>query len=302
MINISLENNSNLYEDFEEGLSFLKTIKEENYKYPDKITYFHLYSEIKNDKELMAVKSFFATQNLDKTKLILWSDYNIQNNHRIQPFKDLIDLRIYNPLELAKNTPLEENREQLLATDSKHYMSSGMLRFLALYKMGGVWFDMDMILLRNFLPILDQEFAYQWGGEKDFNNFGPCAALMNIQRESEHSKICIDELIKSPIIPNSVCRDHELLAKVYRRRKFTIFPSTFFNTEWLINKKYVGMGTEIEKGWFKPTEHSNKLFLEAFAWHWHNGGGTNNYEVQPLSKFDILTSLINDKLKQRGLV
>jgi len=302
MININLENNRDLYVDYEESLKFLQSLDESLYEYPSETTYFHLYSEIKNDLELMAVKSYFATQNLEKTQLILWSDYDVTKNERLKPFRDLINFKVYKPLELAKGTPLEGNNRQLLATDTRHYMMSGMLRFLATYVKGGIWYDMDMILLRDFVPILDQEFAYSWGGVLDFSGFGSCAALMGINKGSEHSGICLDEISRAPIRSNTVCRDRELLAGVYRRKPFTVFPTSFFNTEWMINQKYPGLANKFQTGWFNKNDYSEQLFPGAFAWHWHNGGGINKYVVQPGSKFHILVSIIDRKLKERNLV
>lgn len=299
MINISYETHPELYTDYIKALEFLKDIKEEHYDVPEHTVNFHLYTEIKNEKELLSVKSFFATQNLEYTTLILWSDWDIRDNKLLAPFKEYIDFRIYNPLELAKGTVLEGNTEQLMATDQLHYMMSGMLRFLAPYKMGGIWYDMDMVLLRNLVPVLDQEFAYMWGSETDFTGYGPCAAFMNIHEGSEHASLCLEEIARMPIIPNTVCRDHQLLAKIYQRRPFTVFPSAFFNTEWQINVKYLGKGTKIEQGWFNKTEYSDTLFLEAFSWHWHNSSHKRDL-IEPGCKFYNLNKHIDNMLSLKG--
>jgi hypothetical protein len=300
VINISFETRPELYTDYEKCLEFLRTIDDNDYIYPDQLVNFHLYSEVKNDKELLAVTSFFATQNIDKCRLILWSDYDVKDNARLAPFKSLIDFRVFDPIEEAKGTPLDSLTNVLCATDSRHYMISGLLRFLALYKYGGIWYDMDMVLIRDLKPILNQEFAYMWGSETDFYGFGPCAAFMGIQKGSQHATVCLDELIKAPIVPNSVSRDHEMLAKVYRRRPFTVFPSVFFNTEWQINVKHRGLGTAIEGGWFCKTEYSTCLFLEAFAWHWHNSS-KKDLVVEPGSKFHLLAERVDALLNKKGL-
>lgn len=306
MIDISLETYPELYTNYEKALEFLRNIKEEQYTYPQHTVNFHLYTEVQNEKELLSVKSFFATQNLEHTKLILWSDWDIRNNELLAPFKDYIDFRSYDPVRLARDTILEGNIKQLLAIDSLHYMMSGMLRFLALYKMGGIWFDMDMVLLRDLVPILDQEFAYMWGTETDFAGFGPCAAFMNIHEKSEHAALCLEEMAKAPIVPNTVCRDHELLAKVYRRRPFTVFPSAFFNTEWQMavfpDERRIpgtGLGTKVQEGWFSPNNYSNLLFPEAFSWHWHNSQ-YRDVVIKKGSKFDTMSQYIDNKLKERG--
>jgi hypothetical protein len=185
----------------------------------------------------------------------------------LQPFKDLIDFRVYDPVESARGTILEGRTQLLLAKDTKHYMMSGMLRFLALFKEGGFWVDMDMILLRDLVPTMDQEFAYQWGSETDFKGFGPCAAFMNIFSHSEHATICLEEIIKAPVRANTVSRDP--------------------------------LGDIVQNGWFKKTDHSTWLFPESFAWHWHNSS-SRNHTIEPGSKFDLLTKMMDTKLKERG--
>jgi len=50
-------------------LDLLSSIKDEDYEYPEEITNFHIYTEVKTDKELECIKSYFATQNLEKNKI-----------------------------------------------------------------------------------------------------------------------------------------------------------------------------------------------------------------------------------------
>ena len=310
MLDISLENNSELYKDYEESLSFLSSIKNDEYNYPKNITYFHIYSEIKNEKELLSIESYLATQNLEKTKLILWSDYDISDNKLIEPYKHLIELRIYDFKSESKGTILENNEYLANASDTKYYMKSGILRFLVTYKYGGIWLDMDMVLLRDFKPILDQEWAYMWGSEMNFYDFGPCAAIMNIHKESKHGELCLNEILNTQMVPDSTVLDHVLLAKVYSKNKFTIFPSAFFNTEWQMNTKWVdgiriydpnGIGTKTESGWFIQNEYSDSLFENAFSWHWHNST-YKSHKIQEGCKFSLLQNKMKGILKNKQII
>ena len=149
MINIDLTTHPNLYVDYRAGLDFLKDLDFSSEESSKEVTFFHIYSEVRTQKELECIKSFLATQNLEKCQLIVWSDYDIKDNPLIQPYKNYLDLRVWNPEDEAQGTPLE-NSVWLAADDSKHYMKSGILRFLAPYKYGGVWADMDMIFLNDF--------------------------------------------------------------------------------------------------------------------------------------------------------
>lgn len=296
---IDLDNRKNLavYEDYEKCLEYLRNIPD--IKRTSSVN-FHIYSEINDAKQLMSVKSFFATQDLEHSQLILWSDYDIQDKECLKPYASRITFKVFDPMEEAKGTVLEGNQDILLAKDSRHYMMSGLLRFLVLHKYGGVWYDHDMILLRDFSPLLEQEFAYCWGSHiYDFSVHGPCAALMHMFKDSDLTKICMEELLKAPIKANTVSRDCEMLAEVYKRKNFCVLPTAFFNIEWIINFKTPGHGTEIEQGWFNKTGTSDRLFLECFAWHWHAGGGVGyqNTPIQEGSKFDLLTKYIDAKLR-----
>jgi hypothetical protein len=305
MINISYEEHPDLYFDYRLGLNLLRSVKDEDYSYPDEVVNFHVYTEVKTEKELECIKSYLATQNLEKTKLILWSDFDISDNKLLDPYRSLLDCRVYDAAEEAKGTSLEDHSVWISGdtSDTKHYMKSGILRFLVTHKYGGVWADMDMVLLRDFKPILDQEWAYMWGGEVDFANFGPCAAMMNFKKQSQHSAGCLEEICTTPIHKDSTILDHMLLAKVYRKNPFTVFPSTFFNTEWLISKVDRQLSEDLENDWFynKKDTAYDYLFLEAFAWHWHNSS-KKTFPIEEGSKFDLLRIRTNELLKQKGIL
>jgi hypothetical protein len=305
MIDISYQKNPELYFDYRLGLELLRNIKDEDYSYPEEIVNFHIYTEVKTNKELECVKSFLATQNLEKTRLVIWSDYEIYDNPLLQPYKHLVTFKVYNAREEAKGTLLADHPVWINSdiSDTKHYMKSGILRFLVTHKYGGVWADMDMVFLRDFKPILDQEWAYMWGGETDFESFGPCAAMMNFKRQSQHSNVCMEEICTTPIHKDSTILDHMLLAKVYSRQPFSVFPSTFFNTEWLISKVDRPLSEDLENDWFYNRKNTAKdnLFLEAFAWHWHNSS-KKTYPIEEGSKFDLLRKRTDTLLYKKGIL
>tara|TARA_R110002020_G_C16317913_1_gene774494 strand:+ start:8797 stop:9780 length:984 start_codon:yes stop_codon:yes gene_type:complete len=307
MIDVNILKHPELYFDYRKGLELLKTIKEDDYAYPEEKTIFHVYTEARTPKELLSIKSYVATQNLQKTQLIVWSDYDISKQENVQPYKNIVDFRVYDVKELAKGTPLEGVKSHLKTEgDHNHWMSSGIMRFLVLYKFGGIYYDMDMVLLRDFKPILGQDFAYQWGGDTDFAKerrlegdicHGPCAALLGAQKGGDYIEACMQQLVKTPPT-GGTCYDEDMMSYVYRTTPFTVFPSSFFNTEWLISKVDIPLSEDVEKRWFDtPLQDLNHLFLEAFAWHWHNSSNKQKTVVEG-SKFDLLEKLTDKKLKE----
>ena len=168
---------------------------------------------------------------------------------------------------------------------------------------------MDMVLLRDFKPILNQNFAYQWGSSVDFAKtkrweedcHGPCAAMLGANKGEEYIRVCIDELIKTHIRPRSTCFDEDMLSRVYRRcaESFTVFPSPFFNTEWLISKTDAKFSEKVLAGWFDKNSYSSKcLFLDSFAWHWHNSSNKDRL-IEEGSKFDLLGNRTNKLLREK---
>lgn len=301
MINISFEKNPELYQDYKACLQFLRNLNYSDYKYPEERVKFHIYTEIKSEKELMAIKSYLATQNLEKTELIVWSDYDISDNPLIQPYKKYVTFNVYNPELEAVGTPLKKNKK-LKMRDPLYYLQSDLARILLLYKYGGVWYDMDVILLRDFKPILDQEYMYAWGGETDFLKEGACATVIGAKAKSEFSLRLVKMLMKTKAKPGSVCWGKKMFAKLYKKFKYNIMPCTFFNTEWCIySNKYGSLGAEIESRWFfNPLNNEEHLFPDAFGWHWHNSS-KKTFQVVKGSKFDMLEDYINKKLAERGI-
>lgn len=307
---MSLETHPDLYVDYRKGLTFLNKVSKLSYAHPEETTFFHVYTEVRTPKELLCIKSYLATQSLNKTKLIVWSDYDISEQENIQPFKDLVDFRVYDPAELAKGTPLEEVESHLgTGGDHNHWMSSGVMRFLVLYKFGGIYFDMDMVLLRDFRPILGQDFAYQWGSSIDFakehrgqeNSYGPCAALMGAVKGSDFIEDCMQQLIKTPAT-GGTCYDEDMLAYVYAKRPFTVFPSTFFNTEWLVSKVSKAASEKADRCMFdEKLEDVEGAYMGAFAWHWHNSSNKHK-EIVEGSKFDLFDKNMDAILREMEIL
>jgi hypothetical protein len=307
-LNLTYQSNPELYKDYKKCIEFLSSIKDEDYSYPEEVTYFHVYTEVRTPKELMAIKSYVATQNLEKTKLIVWSDYDITEQENIQPYKDLVEFRVYSPEELAKGTPLEGNSTYLNATDDgNHWMSSGVMRFLVLYKFGGIYYDMDTVLIRDFKPLLGRNFAVQWGGSTDFgkvdpfcgDSHGPCAALLGANKGGQYIEDCMEAVLTTPIRHYTTCFDEDMMARVYRKNpnSFTIFPSPFFDTEWQVSKTDRDLAEELDKSLFDaPLQSEEHLFLDSFAWHWHNSSNKNKDIVEG-SKFYLLEQLTNRRLQ-----
>jgi hypothetical protein len=290
MINITEERNKDLYYDLEKCLDFCKSIENEQY---NDFTYYHMFWNVglqPNEKHELPIKSYLATQNLKNTKLILWSNIDLRENKHIKPYLDRIEFRIYDPIKEAINTPLDGKLDILTANDERNWSKGDLFRILTLHNYGGVYVDFDVVFLRDFAPLLEQEFMYKWGLEKEMIN----GAIMRMFKNSELSVNLLNEIANGPAYYNSTMWSTVLYEKVYNYNKsWTIFPSGFFNSEWQDFKFNNPHSNES----FQPFKKNNfDLYEGAFSWHWHNKWEDT---IEEESKFDTINKIMNEKLKSK---
>src|SRR5438105_458763 len=170
MIAVSLQTHYELYHDWREALAFCRGIPDLP---PPRPTTFHMYWRQRRSgmfrkarpfgrKQALPVKAFFATQDLTNSRLVMWSDADLSRNAWLEPFADRISFRVYAPAKEARGTALEDRPDLLAAADHRVWRDGDLFRILALHNYGGVYVDIDMVLLRSVGALLDQEFVYQW--------------------------------------------------------------------------------------------------------------------------------------------
>jgi hypothetical protein len=160
---------------------------------------------------------------------------------------------------------------------------------------------MDILYLRDFSPLIGFDFMYQWGSETNFAVEGACATVIGSNKQSEFINSMLVEIATIKPVGDTTIWGKDLFAKVWNKKPFLIFPSFFFNAEWMINVKYRPYGDTLLTGWFEKNEHSEMLFLESFAWHWHNSSNKNRI-IEEGSKFDLLRKFIDEKLKNKNII
>lgn len=136
---------------------------------PDERIQYHTYwrSDLAHfgERQEWMIKSFFATQNLDTSRLILWSNGDLSQNKFVQKwirrYPDAFTLKLVDLDKLAKGTSLQGSR-LLRLKDKKAWIDGDMVRLLVLWAYGGVWVDMDSLLTRDLAPLLEHEFVTQW--------------------------------------------------------------------------------------------------------------------------------------------
>ncbi|KAL0083793.1 hypothetical protein J3Q64DRAFT_1611254, partial [Phycomyces blakesleeanus] len=137
-------------------------------------TIFHTYWSTNitgfGDKQLDTLRSFVATQNPNSTKLFVWVPstdtkalvFSAQWKMAQELAPKRIEYRTIDHKALTQNTPLadyvDDWRNHVYNTHTNQDM---LLRLLVLSQYGGLWFDMDTLLVRDMGPLLEYEWISQ---------------------------------------------------------------------------------------------------------------------------------------------
>jgi hypothetical protein len=133
-------------------------------------TYFHTYwrTDLKafGERQSWMLKSFFATQDLAHSTLVLWTNGELRNNKHVMQFtsrypSSVFQVRRVNVDQLAKGTKLEGS-SLLHQRDDRAWVDGDLIRLLVTWAEGGIWIDMDSLLTRDLTPLLEHEFVTQW--------------------------------------------------------------------------------------------------------------------------------------------
>ncbi|GJE94826.1 glycosyltransferase family-like protein [Phanerochaete sordida] len=162
------------------------------YRPPDERLQYHTYWRTDlvpfGERQEWMLKSFFATQNLNVSRLVLWSNGDLSNNafvqQHLQRYPDAFTSRVADVATLSAGTALE-GAGSLWVEDGKAWVDGDLLRLLVLWQDGGVWVDMDSLLTRDLRPLVEHEFVTQWDCyDKVYVPFN--GALMHFRQHSPY--------------------------------------------------------------------------------------------------------------------
>ena len=290
---LSARTNPELYREWRAALAFCREIPDAPPLTP--IT-FHMYWRQQRRgwfqrprpfgrKQALPVKSFFATQDLSRCTLTIWSDADLSGNEWLRPFRDRIVFRTYRPELEVRDTPLESRRDVYAEEDRRVWRDGDLFRILVLHNYGGVYVDTDVVLLRSLGALLDREFIYQWEDFEDQFN----GALMHLTPRSCFAQELIAGVME--LRPGGFAWGRENLRRaVTRGCEIAVWPCAFFDAEWQEQHVFTG---------FKRPATPLDPYDGAFAWHWHNQWDAR---VEEGSRFQLYESRIERRLVELGLI
>jgi hypothetical protein len=171
LIAISPDTHRELYRDWRKALTFCQTLPDVSPREP--VT-FHMFWRQRRAgfwrkvrpfgrKQALPVKAFFATQDLSRCSLVLWSNEDLSRNAWLRPFAPHLTFRIYQPEAEVRGTDLADRPELYRQQDRRVWRDGDLFRILALHNFGGVYVDMDMELIAGVMALPPGQF--NWGRE-----------------------------------------------------------------------------------------------------------------------------------------
>jgi hypothetical protein len=234
-------------------------------------------------KQALGVKSFLATQDLENSELLLWLDGESgyaghHENPLLKPYIPFVRVRRFDAEVEARDTPLEGKRK--LYREVSLAGRSDFVRFVLLFKYGGIYADIDTMFLRDMQILLRNrqfqgEFCYRWSAHMSYAN----TAVLRLRPHSETANKLLERCgnIRS-------CLPRKLLQFGYNRDlDLLVLPCSFFDPLWPHSD---GQDSYEEApfhefadffrrfNWrFRPKvtiQSYRDFFPGAFAYHWHN--------------------------------
>ena len=262
VVKISIEQYPSLYGDFRDCMKTVRAIPDS--RYCEHVIFHSFWGNLPVRKQAVwFILSFLLTQDPEYTVLWIWSPPGVAvaSDPLIAPLVALAGARVvfkpWNPSIEANSTQLEKRPDVLtISHDQKFWLDTDLLRSLALRVYGGVYVDMDVLLLRNLGPLLGDEWLYQWGTHCVLSN----GALMRFKKDSAVSNRLLDSIIATKPIPDSTCWGKDAYIKA---QPFTRLPICFLNAGWMTNNGE-------DKAFFNNIPHLSR-WSGAFAFHLHGG-------------------------------
>jgi len=282
------------YNNIDKGIEFLKKNELKFHLSDNEETIYHVYwyGEIKR-KQICCINSYLATQDLSNTKLWVWLDYEtFELSENKVPKHNNIIIKKYVPDIEAKDTLFEG--KQIINQNKFLKFRSDLARIIFLHKYGGLYYDLDMILLKDLKPLLGIEFCYAWSTKKEGNN-----GILRIKKNSELSNQLIQKYLE--LIPN------KKFVVWYNQFIFTNeiniinLPSVLFDPVWILHdlnvtSKYSKLNNL--DNFFRETDEDISNFFDnkIYAYHWHS---RSNYEVEKNSYFERIELMHLNKLNNK---
>ncbi|KAG0175625.1 hypothetical protein DFQ28_006612 [Apophysomyces sp. BC1034] len=243
------------------------------------------------DKQLATWQSFVATQDANRTHLIVWiapdDEATLVDSPQWQTAmaqsRSRLQYKTFDVNTMAGNTPLDRLVAQHpLTVKARH---EDLLRLFALYHHGGVWFDLDTLFIRDLMPLLGEEWISQGSCYTSLEGNPFDGALLHFHKQSPY--LC--EMLASVAdqfkvqdgpdrlrITDSASQQHleprtlqsDLYYRIFRRllhhgiKPWLVVPWCFTDPSECRRSNSLPSA-------FAETDFNPRRLSQIFAYHWH---------------------------------
>lgn len=224
------------------------------------------------DKCLFSIKSFIVTQHYDYTLTIFFdslsdlqdAEVNEQMKRIMGKFPQ-VRLRQWDFDKEIAGTPFEKISWFIKRKKNLPFVADDF-RLIALYKYGGLYFDLDVMFKRDMARFLHEDFCYCWENQPFANN-----AILYMKKGSDIMQIIATKAVKRKTTQPWIIFNYEDKSLA----GLTVYPAYVFDPMWFVTENppmkdfpdfFRPFSDEL-----KPCCQSYKdFFPNAYAYHWHN--------------------------------
>lgn len=288
------------YKSVDKTLKYFKTNPVNFYQDEPIIYHVYWYGDL-NRKHVCCIKSYLVTQNLSNSVLYVWLDhengYHDKNINMI-PKHDNIKIMKFNPLEQSIDTPFFNKNFIHINKPKELKYRSDLARIMILNNYGGLYFDFDIILLKDFSNLFKLEFCYQWSNTYQRGN----NAILRLKKHSLFCKKIMNQYIHEiEVVKRPFTCDYN--SHIFGKNiEIVCYPCPLFDPVWILqDKNTISQHQNISNfdQFFKKTDTDVNIenFFEGliYAYHWHS---RMNATIEKDSYFERIENDINNKLEK----
>lgn len=233
-------------------------------------------------KQAFSIKSLLCTQDPDNTEVWLWLDeqngYSEMNENKyLQELQGKIKVLPWNTKREISNTPFQKIKTFI--NSGKPLAAKGDdFRIITLSKYGGVYFNLDIMFLKDFTLLLKgHEFVYAWEYQPYANS-----ALLYLRKNSYITNYLTRKFLKRKEAMPWVLFDY----KDKNLANLRNYPCVYFDPLWggytpdMPFEEFSDFFREFGNDFHKAVQINSykDFFLGAFAYHWHNRWDAPEYD------------------------
>ena len=253
-----------------------KTIGNENAEY-NGIWHVHWRGSIDNNKVILQLKSILATQYV--TKIYFWIENESVTKdspfyQNLIQFKDYIEIKLFDSSVIMQASGRKGVNKWLI-----HYYNqqvdrrykSDIFRFVILNIYGGMYTDLDCLMLRDVRNLKINNWSSKWGVEP----YAECCILKLEKGSDAYEQMFLNDPRNAQCFLNIQNNLPEAFNYKYDNLSITSLPSTFFDIVWneWENNELDFLDFNTFPKFFEGTDKEvsmNSLFKGCFSYHWHN--------------------------------